>query len=188
MKKISIIITIIICSFFTNKIFANQQLENFLETKICKGCNLKETDLSNKNFDNSILTGAVLKNSNLSNTSFINSDFSKSYLIIKNYRWNNLKFAKINDLSIKKIISIFYGGADLSNAVFYKSNLTGSNLEDANLDGTIFCGTIMPDGNINNQGCLNKLKKDRSCIDCDFTSLNISKLNLSESNLEGSNF
>ena len=61
MKKISIIITIIICSFFTNKIFANQQLENFLETKICKGCNLKETDLSNKNFDNSILTGTVLK-------------------------------------------------------------------------------------------------------------------------------
>ena len=43
-------------------------------------------------------------------------------------------------------------------------------MEGAILDGTIFCGTTMPDGSINNAGCLDKLRKENECQECDINS------------------
>ena len=39
-------------------------------------------------------------------------------------------------------------GADLTEAYLYRADL-----DEANLTGTIFCGTIMPDGSYNDSGC-----------------------------------
>ncbi|MHC8497445.1 MAG: pentapeptide repeat-containing protein [Actinomycetes bacterium] len=46
----------------------------------------------------------------------------------------------------------------MTNAILTDANLTGANLTNANLyyadlTGTVFCRTTMPDGSINNSGC-----------------------------------
>ena len=43
--------------------------------------------------------------------------------------------------------------ADLTKAILTGANLTGASLHYANLTGTIFCRTRMPDESINDSGC-----------------------------------
>ncbi len=51
------------------------------------------------------------------------------------------------------LASAILTGADLTGANLTDANLTWASLRDAKLDGTIFCRTVMPDSQENNEGC-----------------------------------
>ncbi len=51
------------------------------------------------------------------------------------------------------LASAILTGADLTGANLTDANLTWASLRDAQLDGTIFCRTVMPDSQENNEGC-----------------------------------
>ena len=57
------------------------------------------------------------------------------------------------DLTGVGLASAILTGADLTGANLTDANLTWASLRDAKLDGTIFCRTVMPDSQENNDGC-----------------------------------
>ena len=57
------------------------------------------------------------------------------------------------DLTGVGLASAILTGADLTGANLTDVNLTWASLRDAKLDGAIFCRTVMPDSQENNDGC-----------------------------------
>jgi uncharacterized protein YjbI with pentapeptide repeats len=67
----------------------------------------------------------------------------------------NLEGANLTGANLTGVglASAILTGADLTGANLTDANLTWASLRDAKLDGTIFCRTVMPDSQENNEGC-----------------------------------
>lgn len=84
---------------------------------------------------------------NNSGCDFANSTAFKS-LDAQGARLSNVNFSGA-DLTFAD-----FRGSDLSGSCFSQASLFGAQIDaSVNLDGAIFCGTMMPDGSINDQGC-----------------------------------
>jgi len=98
-----------------------------------RGLNLSNLDLRNANFSNAELQGTIFRDSNLEDVDFSSSDLTRAS----------------------------FGNSTLSRARFFSANLsgvdfqnsTGLNVSDLDSSGNILCGTIMPQGNVNNKNC-----------------------------------
>ena len=65
--------------------------------------------------------------------------------------WDQIDYQRL--MATKKCVKCDLTEAYLSGADLNEVNLSVENLEGANLTETIFCGTKMPNGTINNSGC-----------------------------------
>jgi uncharacterized protein YjbI with pentapeptide repeats len=116
---------------------------------------LANTDLRFANLMDADLRFAVLKNANLSDSVLAGADLS----------WADLRRANLSCTGVSCVLNRFIKlvgadlrGANLVDANLYAADLSGANLlgadlTDATLIDTIFCGTTMPDGSTNDEGC-----------------------------------
>jgi len=51
-------------------------------------------------------------------------------------------------------------GAVLLNADLTDADLSGANISETALTGAVYCNTVMPDGKVNNSGCVVEKKVD----------------------------
>lgn len=72
-------------------------------------------------------------------------DFSKANFAYSNFSGTNFMYSTFERAD--------FTGCDLSNANFSRTTLKGANLSGADTTGTVWCRTIMPDGQMNNSGC-----------------------------------
>lgn len=113
------------------------ELDKFLKTNVCPGCNLEKAALSGKKLTKANLEGANLFAANLSNTdlshaNLSNADLTNAYLensILKNAI---LKGATLNNADLQRTD---LSQADLKDAIIKWANLTNADLSHANLDG-----------------------------------------------------
>lgn len=131
--------------------YNEDDLKVLLETKVCDGCdlsgaNLVGVDLKFVSLVEANLVGANLTGSNLTGAQLPWAIMSQADLTRTNLTRSNLSKANLI-------------GANLKGAILTETNLTRSSLEDAenfytaHTAGTIFCRTIMPDGQNNKSGC-----------------------------------
>ena len=78
------------------------------------------------------------------------ADLSGADLHEANLEGANLASANLTGVGLASAILT---GADLTGANLTDANLTWASLRDAKLDGAIFCRTVMPDSQENNEGC-----------------------------------
>ena len=78
------------------------------------------------------------------------ADLSGADLHEANLEGANLAGANLTGVGLASAILT---GADLTGANLTDANLTWASLRDARLDGAIFCRTVMPDSQENNEGC-----------------------------------
>ncbi|NEO00782.1 MAG: TIM barrel protein, partial [Moorea sp. SIO3I7] len=152
--------------------FVQADLEKFLETGNCSGCNLSEefffgddfsgADLSNANLSNATFYNVDLNGANLSNATLTNANLERSEL-----NNANLSEAQGENAIFKKAILV---EANLSAADFSKANMQNANLADATLKGTKLCDAFlfeatMPDGTTYLDGVTNlcKYNVDLTC-------------------------
>ena len=128
--------------------------------------NFQEADLRSANLRNANLKGSDLRKANLSSTSFVEAnllraildgailkeaDFERANLFEANLGGVNLRHTNLREANLRKVILHL---ADLEGANLWYADLTGASyLSTANLRGTKFCKTKMPDGSINNRDC-----------------------------------
>ena len=123
--------------------------------------NFQEADLRSANLRNANLKGSDLRKANLSSTSFVEANLLRAILdgaILKeadferaNLGGVNLRHTNLREANLRKVILHL---ADLEGANLWYADLTGASyLSTANLRGTKFCKTKMPDGSINNRDC-----------------------------------
>ncbi len=123
--------------------FDPSDLEKLKATNSCVKCDLRGADLYADvyvDMTNAILTGADLTNANLALMVLRRVDLTGAILTGADLTKAYLKDADLT-------------GADLTNVNLKDSILTDANLTNAKLGGAILCGTIMPDGQLDNSGC-----------------------------------
>jgi len=117
-----------------------------LSGAILIGVNLSGADLSGAD-----LSGAMITGSNLSNANLNGADLSNALLSGADLSNADLSNADLSNANLADLSSADLNGADLSNALLSGANLTGADLSNADLSnadlsGTIWYGTICPDG------------------------------------------
>ena len=117
------------------------------------GANLSSANLSGANLSSANLTGANLNRTNLSGANLERATLYRANLSEANITAPDLPFVVFRpsktNLSGAYLKEADLTGANLTGAYLNKADLTG-----ACLTGAIFCQTTMPDGTINNSGCL----------------------------------
>ena len=78
------------------------------------------------------------------------ADLAGSDLHEANLEGANLAGANLTGVGLASAILT---GADLTGANLTDANLSWASIRDAKLEGTIFCRTVMPDSQENNEGC-----------------------------------
>lgn len=157
-----------------NLLFANLQGARLWEANLeeinlaaanLQGANLWSANLEKANLRSSNLKGAILNLANLKGAALLDTNLEGSSLLKANLEGASL----LNS----NLVGVNLGGANLqgaylSQANLSKANLGGVNLKDAtlggtdpagvkyevaNLEGTRFCKTIMPNGEVRNDHC-----------------------------------
>ena len=111
--------------------FDPAQLKQYLDTKSCEGCDLRDAVIKNMNMSGSFLKNADLSGADLSSSRFDNSDFFGAKLVGAN-------LFGINSTDVD------FSGADLSKAKFLETAFRKSNFEKTmlmNLDNAIISGS-----------------------------------------------
>jgi uncharacterized protein YjbI with pentapeptide repeats len=100
-------------------------IARLLQTGKCRGCNLKDADLSNANLRNAKLEDANLQSANLTGANLKDADFDRA----------NLQSAKLK-------------GAIIDHTDFSSANLTGANLDLQELErgDARVCNATLPSG------------------------------------------
>jgi uncharacterized protein YjbI with pentapeptide repeats len=121
---------------------------------------LTDADLTDADLTVAQLAGAQLTGANLTNAKLAFANLTGAYLGLANLTSVDLSLANLTGANLT---GVDFTGARLNNANFTQANLTGvdltganltqANLSRANLAGASFCRTIMPNGQVNNDGC-----------------------------------
>ena len=114
----------------------SDEMKALKATGICVACALGGSDLRWANVYEAELAGAP---------NLVGADLSKADL-----RGANLFGA---NLESTKLVGANLNGADLRWASLLAADLSGADMTDAQLEGAIFCKTVMPDGTQNNSHC-----------------------------------
>jgi uncharacterized protein YjbI with pentapeptide repeats len=131
-----------------------------LDGKILVGANLQRVDLRRASLINSNLSGADLTEADLSIASVLWSDLSETNLHNAAMQKINLYFSDLRganltdaDLQGAKLWRVNMIGANLKGANLTDADLTKAIMNNSDLNGPVYCNTIMPNGILNNAGC-----------------------------------
>ncbi|MBM3945099.1 MAG: pentapeptide repeat-containing protein [SAR202 cluster bacterium] len=112
----------------------------------CEGADMRNADLAGYRAQGfAPPVQADLRGANLMNADLSGATLAKAKMDGANLRGAKLVGTNLTETTLYK--------ADLRDADLTRANLTFSDMEDALLDGAIFCETIMPKGEVNNEGC-----------------------------------
>lgn len=148
-------------------------------------CRFVGVDLSSLSFDNSTLVECVFEKSNLSNATFKNSTLRD--LTFKNCKLTGVNFSSVNSLFELKFydcllnLSSFHS-CKSPNIVFSCCDLREADFNEAQMNGAIFCDSILEGASLNN-GSFEKSDfrgAKNYFIDPKFTRIRKSKFSLPE--------
>ena len=130
------------------------------------GADLGRASLSGADLGGADLRHSILYFADLSNANLTGADLSDAILYNADLRYADLSDANLN---VANLSGADLHRADLSNANLTGADLTGTDLSYADLSGTIWYGTICPDGtnsDENGNTCENELQSDPFPYSC----------------------
>jgi uncharacterized protein YjbI with pentapeptide repeats len=130
-------------------------IQQLLQRRSCTLCNLQDADLSGANLINVKLFGASLIGADISQANLSLANLSQANLTGANLSKANLSFVNLTDADLTRanLSNVELRGAILDRVNMTGASLTGVNLTGVNLSGVRLCATLMPDGNISQEGC-----------------------------------
>jgi uncharacterized protein YjbI with pentapeptide repeats len=157
----------------------NPEIKPVLSGAYLIGLNLSGANLSRTNLGMVYLNGVNLCEANLSNANLNEANLSEANLSNANLRKANLRKANLRK-------------ANLSNANLMGAILSGADLKEAEINGTILSEAILRKVNlsetdINKANLIRANFSDADLIGVNLSGVNLSKANLSNANLSGVN-
>jgi len=171
----------------------NLQGCTFKETKLYDA-DLTNKTLSDCDFSYAHLSGASFENLSVENLSFIYADltystFTGGSLKKNNFLGGNLSGATIEDVIVGTSDGPNFTSATLVNAILRDLDFTGNkNLIKVNLSGADLTGTILDEVNLNGSILSNVLLNNISASNANFTECEMERVDLSNSVLTSSLF
>ncbi len=151
-------------------LFFSGEISKELDELMSRGIDLQGVDLRFSYLNGSRFNYANLSHSNLQFSDFLRADLSGANLTYADLRHSIFSYANLENaqLSHAKLSFTNFKYANLSGANFENTDLTDTvfwkshHLENAKLDGAIFCRTVLPNGVFNNTDCdSNKVEPKR---------------------------
>ncbi|HEY9628098.1 MAG TPA: pentapeptide repeat-containing protein [Coleofasciculaceae cyanobacterium] len=115
-------------------------VKRLIDTRMCRGCDLRQAQLANFNLQGVDLTYATLEGANLASANLQGSTLFGANLKNVNLAHANLKGAKLVQVNLTS--------SDLTSANLMGADLSYSKLQRVKLKGANLSGTIMPDRSI----------------------------------------
>lgn len=133
----------------------NPELMVDLGNEVIKQASLDRANLSGIAFFKARLPASSFSEANLEGTRFEEANLKRSKFMFANlhrvsFKNSNLVAAYFRNANLTEADLC---GADFQGADLREANLQGANIEGTNFNSATFCGTIMPDGSINNSDC-----------------------------------
>jgi uncharacterized protein YjbI with pentapeptide repeats len=168
---------------------APSTIDQLLQSKACKGCNLTNANLSGLDLSGVDLSGADLSNADLSGATLTGADLSGANLYLAklaNSTLLNAKLIKAN-LTGTKAEKANLSNADLSDATLSYANLTGATLTGANLSGAKASDAILIDANLDQANLTQAKLSNADLSGATFAEANLTNALLTNANLSGAN-